>query len=121
MLHHEERLQNVDERLRKIFQEAGKTKDILIIYGHRGQEDQDQAYATGHSKFKFPDSDHNKTPSLAVDAAPLPLDWENSAAFSDLYDFLHEIAERLGLDISWGGHYATLKDLDHFYISLKSI
>ena len=121
MLKNEWRLQNVNERLRRIFQEAGKTRDILIIYGFRGKEEQDHAYATGHSKVKFPDSDHNKVPALAVDAAPMPLDWNNVEAFSDLYDFLLEIAKKLGVDLCWGGHFSTLKDFDHFYVRPKNI
>ncbi len=55
-----------------------KHYDFTVVCGHRGQEDQDKAYAQGFSKVKFPNSKHNSYPSLAVDLAP----WEGKIDWS---------------------------------------
>lgn len=52
--------------------------DNTIVCGHRGQEDQQEAYKNGYSQLQWPDSKHNKYPSEAVDAVPYEtnhLDW----------------------------------------------
>ncbi len=44
--------------------------DNTIVCGHRGEQEQNEAYANGYSKLKWPESKHNKIPSEAVDAVP---------------------------------------------------
>ena len=44
--------------------------DVSLIEGHRTQATQDRYFNTGASKVKWPNSKHNHTPSLAVDAWP---------------------------------------------------
>lgn len=84
--------------------------DITILCGFRGELDQNQAWANGKSKLRWPDSDHNKTPALAVDAAPYPTDWLDVLAFKLLRKYVRKVAVRLGInlkdDISW--------DLPHY-------
>lgn len=55
--------------------------DCTIVCGHREKADQDRAFAEKKSKLKYPNSKHNKIPSLAVDAAPYEhgmIDWNKS-------------------------------------------
>lgn len=47
--------------------------DITILVGHRNRVDQAQAFRQGRSTKQFPDSKHNTTPSVAVDASPFPI------------------------------------------------
>jgi len=47
-----------------------KWRDCTVAWGYRGESDQNEMYADGLSKCKFPDSKHNKDPSLAVDVYP---------------------------------------------------
>lgn len=44
--------------------------DNSVDYGHRGQALQDSLYSKGVSKVKYPNSKHNKKPSLAMDLIP---------------------------------------------------
>jgi peptidoglycan L-alanyl-D-glutamate endopeptidase CwlK len=58
--------------------EVIKYYDCSIVYGHRGEIAQNEAYAAGNSQLKWPNSKHNKFPSHAVDAAPYEktaIDW----------------------------------------------
>ena len=67
-------LHTCDERLVDLFREVVKHFDCTVIEGHRGKEKQNEAYNKGNSKIKFPNGKHNKSPSVAVDVAPYPID-----------------------------------------------
>lgn len=54
-------LETCHENLQKLFNEVIKHYDCSVICGHRGQQEQDQAFHDGRSKLKFPQSKHNKT------------------------------------------------------------
>lgn len=64
------RLDTCHADLQTILKRAIKVKDFSVICGHRSEEDQNEAFDKGFSKLKFPQSKHNKTPSLAVDIYP---------------------------------------------------
>ena len=66
----QERLQQLDPKLQAILVEALPYNDFTIAVGFRGKAAQDAAFAGGFSKLKWPDSKHNKQPSLAVDIFP---------------------------------------------------
>lgn len=72
-----DRLATCHEDLIIFCNELIKYYDFTVVCGHRGQEDQDKAYASGHSKVKYPNSKHNSYPSMAVDLAPWEgrIDW----------------------------------------------
>jgi hypothetical protein len=120
-----ERLRTCDPDLFDLFQRVVETFDVTIICGHRGEEDQDRAVAKGASKLAWPRSKHNKTPSLAVDVAPWPLDWNARDRFILLGGFVLGIAEEMGIDIRWGGDWndnrfmrdERLQDLVHFELT----
>ena len=71
------RLDSCHPLLKEIFEEAIKIMDISIMCGHRPELAQQQAFEAGLSKLQFPESKHNQEPSLAVDAAPYPIDWND--------------------------------------------
>lgn len=73
-----DRLSTCHEDLIIFCNEFIKYYDFTVVCGHRGQEEQDKAYAQGFSKVKFPNSKHNSYPSLAVDLAP----WEGKIDWS---------------------------------------
>lgn len=90
--------------LQRIAEAAIKEFDFVVICGHRNEKDQNKAFAEGHSKLKWPKSKHNKTPSLAFDACPYPIDWSKRARFLEMRAKLKEVAARLGIKvrfISW--------------------
>lgn len=75
-------------------------RDITVLCGQRGEAEQDAAFARGTSKLQWPKSKHNQTPSLAVDIAPYPIDWQDREAFLVLRGFVLARAAALGLKVS---------------------
>jgi peptidoglycan L-alanyl-D-glutamate endopeptidase CwlK len=118
------RLNTCDDRLVKLFEEVVKHFDCTIIEGHRGQKKQDEAYNKGNSKVKFPNGKHNKSPSVAVDVAPYPIDWRDRDRFHYFAGYVLGIASQMGIKIRWGGDWDmdtqtkdnSFDDLVHFEI-----
>lgn len=102
--------------------------DFSIIEGHRVREDQMRAYNDGKSKLKFPESKHNKVPSLAFDYM-LYINGEPNMKDTNSYymasGVFSGIAKNLGINIrlgaDWDGDFSTsdqnFNDLMH--IELK--
>ncbi len=115
--HSAQRLLTCDFRLQRLFGELIKQVDHSILCGWRGKEEQDLAFATGHSKLEWPDSNHNVNPSKAVDAGPWPLPVdpaEQVQAFEEFAVVVKELAARLGIKVRWGGDWAHFRDRSHW-------
>ena len=118
------RLHTCDGRLIELFNKVVKEFDCTVIEGHRGKDAQNEAYNKGNSKLKFPNGKHNKSPSVAVDVAPYPIDWEDRDRFHYFGGYVLGIAKSLGLNIRWGGDWNQdtqtkdnkFDDLVHFEI-----
>ena len=119
-----ERLATCHEDLIKVFNEVIKHVDCSIICGHRGEEDQNKAVATGHSHAIYPKGRHNKVPSIAVDVAPYPIDWEDTERFTLFAGFVLGIAKSMNINLIWGndwdGDFETkdtnFRDYPHFQL-----
>lgn len=80
-------------------------RDFSILEGHRGEAEQNKAYALGNSQKRWPQSMHNRTPSLAMDVAPYPIDWSGGRAnleFAFLMGIAFTCAADLGIRIRLG-------------------
>lgn len=116
------RLASCDTRLQLIMKEAIKITDFAVLEGYRTNEEQDTLRERGLTKIKGGDGKHNKFPSLAVDLAPWPIDWEDSLRFCFLAGIITALAYRLGIKIRWGGDWdgdgdlknQAFHDLGHF-------
>jgi peptidoglycan L-alanyl-D-glutamate endopeptidase CwlK len=124
-----DKLNTADHHLVILFTEVVKHRDCSVIWGFRGKADQDAAFASGASKKKWPDGEHNKTPSQAVDVAPC-INGKISSDSRECYAFAGFVlgfAAALGLAgrIRWGGDWdqdgsvtdQTFNDLWHFEIT----
>lgn len=122
-----EKLSQCDERLQLVLNEAIKYYDFTILEGHRGKELQNMYYEQGKSKLKYPKSKHNSFPSIAVDIAPYPIDWNDRERFYFMAGVVKGIANSMGIKLRWGGDWdqdhdfkdQTFFDLPHFEISTK--
>ena len=95
-------------RLQKALEEAIKIVDFKVLQGHRTQEEQDRLFREGRSKVRWPQGKHNTIPSLAVDVAPYPIDWDSKHAtkkFAFLAGVLTGIAHLHGVRLRWGGDW----------------
>ena len=108
-----ERLSTCDSRLQEIMNELIEFYDFSVLCGHRGKEAQEEAVAKGTRSLHWPNSKHNTVPSLAIDIAPYPIDWENIERFKYLGSLVFKIAVRKGITLRWG---ASWGDYPHFEI-----
>jgi peptidoglycan L-alanyl-D-glutamate endopeptidase CwlK len=98
--------------------------DFTVLCGRRGEEEQDEAYRTGRSNLKWPNSKHNAKPfefSEAVDIAPWHtarphIRWDAEREFCFLAGRIMQAADDLGVSLRWGGNWDQDQD---FYDSNK--
>ncbi|MCQ2410617.1 MAG: hypothetical protein MJ053_03780, partial [Elusimicrobiaceae bacterium] len=70
--------------LQTVCRELIKQYDFTVLEGYRDEQTQNKAFAQGTSRLCYPHSAHNKQPSLAVDIAPYPLDWDDIGRFREM-------------------------------------
>lgn len=102
-----DKLNTVDPRLVSVFDRALSlgVVDIRILEGHRNKETQDEMFFQKKSELEWPNSKHNKFPSLAVDALPLPFkkeDWINLGKFGMFSGFIIGVGYSMGVKIRSG-------------------
>lgn len=69
------KLLTCDVQLQALFNEVANYANCTIQTGHRPEWEQNEAYEKKTSTVRWPDSKHNKLPSLAVDVVPFPIVW----------------------------------------------
>jgi len=119
-------LKNVHPFLRRLMGHALRDINFTVIDGQRGQKEQNQFVEDGKSQLKYPKSKHNADPSLAVDIAPYPIDWQAHERFTFLAGFIWGAAEQLGIDIrlgmDWDGDGKLVShDEDESFLDLPHI
>ena len=123
------RLETVHPDLRRWLNRLILRFDFTIVCGHRGMEDQEEAFRNGKSKVHWPDSRHNYFLSLAVDLAPWDahrgvIDWDHPQRFILLAGMGLDLAMEMDLPITWGGDWDndtymrdhSFKDFPHFQL-----
>lgn len=106
-----EELNTCDPRLISLFKEAINFWNIIIINGRRGKEKQNKKYQKGLTKKKYPESKHNKKPSMAVDAAPYfanrkqPIPWKKPDILLHFAGKIIGLAKSRGIEIRYGGDW----------------
>ena len=96
------KLKDADHRLQKVLNDAIEMYDFTILETHRGKTTQNKYYKQGKSKLKYPESKHNCLPSLAVDIAPYPVDWEDTKRFYYLAGIIMSLADYHNVKLRWG-------------------
>jgi len=95
-----------------LFQAVIQGFDCAILCGHRGEAEQNSVFKYGKSKLPWPRSPHNRKPSMAVDAAPWPIDWHNLRRFYAFGGYVKGVAAVMGIRIRWGGDWDGDNDFD---------
>lgn len=112
------KLATCDPRLQVLLNWAIRVSpvDFAVISGYRGEAYQNELQEEGKSQLRYPNSKHNKQPSLAVDIVPYvnnAPDFERIELFWTVYGVIHALSEQMGVDIAWGGLW-SFKDYGHF-------
>lgn len=113
-----ERLRTCHDDLQLLCHAILEDMDITVLCGYRSEQEQNEAFAKGTSKLKFPKSKHNSYPSLAVDIAPYPVDWNNIEAFNKMCDIAEQKAEKMGIEIRLGRDF-SFRDYPHIELVQK--
>lgn len=110
-----QRLDGAHPLLQKLLVAARSKIAFTIMDSQRGRKAQEAAYKAGNSKATFGNSAHNYTPAVAVDLAPVPLDWSNRQSFIDLWNVIgyynpstkagKGLAKDMQIPIRWGGDW----------------
>ena len=114
--------------LQTLFYEVIRSFDCKVLTGYRNEADQEAAFQRGDTKLHYPFGKHNSNPSMAIDVAPYPINFNDIKRSYFFGGYVLGIAERLrsegkmSLGIRWGGdwnqnkdiHDQTFFDLNHF-------
>lgn len=102
-------LDTCSEPLQELFLKVAKTYPCQVIEGHRNKEKQDEAFAKGTSKLKWPFGNHNNFPSTACDVSPLDqygrIDWNDIKKICHFAGYVMGVADTLEIKIRWGGDF----------------
>jgi len=120
-----EKLDTCDEKLQAICELIIEHYDFTVLEGTRSKERQNELFRQGKSKLKGGQSRHNSLPSKAVDIAPYPIDWNDTARFYFLAGLVRQAAHDLGVRIRQGADWdgdgsfkdQSFHDLPHFELS----
>lgn len=121
----EARLQTCHPDIVAVCRELIKQHDFSVLEGHRGEKAQNAAYDAGNSHVRYPNSAHNKNPSLAVDIAPYPIDWNDLERFRELiyrFDAVAAVLRGRGeiqSHFEYGAFWPNFKDYPHIEIKEK--
>ena len=125
------KLETCDDRIQRVMNRAIEAFDFTIVWGHRGEAAQNEAFDKGNSKLKFPDSKHNGLPSKAIDVAPWvegQIPWNKVEYFYILAGHIMQAAKEECVTLRWGGDWGgdgtivkyddseVLNDVGHFEI-----
>lgn len=119
------KLEQLDPRLQRIVGKVRDMRDISIVTGHRGEEEQALMVKLKRSKVEWPNSKHNSMPALAVDVQPYPYNEESLREdLSYIAGLFVAFGKAEGITIRWGGDWDKdgetadndFDDLFHFEI-----
>ena len=116
------RLATCHPKLQELCEAVVQAYDCTVLTGHRTELQQREAYRLKRSKVQWPEGKHNSVPSLAVDLAPHPIDWDDTTRFYHFAGYVQGIAAAKDIPLRWGGDWdrdfdlrdQTFMDLCHF-------
>jgi peptidoglycan L-alanyl-D-glutamate endopeptidase CwlK len=109
------RLKECHPDLIKLILKVDEIYSVHVICGHRNEADQNKAFDEKKSQLKFPQSKHNKSPSLAVDIVPgngKVISWADLNAFEIMCLTVESMAEEYGIKIRLGRDFSFV-DFPH--------
>ena len=133
-----DKLATAHPKLQLIMNEAIKVTDFTVLYGNRSVEEQFELFKKGRElqsdgtwkkvgstvtnlDGKTKKSNHNYSPSHAVDIAPYPIDWNDIGRFKALAEVVKKCAKNLNIKIVYGGDWVSFKDYPHFELDKSEI
>lgn len=110
-----QRLKECHPDLQRLMNEVIKIVDITIITGYRSNKEQNEKYKQGLSNAKAGQSKHNVFPSLAVDIAPYPINFNDIERFKQVAKVIMDKAKEMDISLIYGGEFKSFHgDFGHF-------
>ncbi|UXQ89160.1 M15 family metallopeptidase [Synechococcus phage MinM1] len=110
-----DRLRGVHPDLVRVVIRARSMEPLFVIEGLRTPERQRELVARGASRTQ--NSRH--LTGHAVDLGPVPLDWDDKAAFRRLAGAMKRAADDEGVALVWGGDWRSFYDGPHFELDRR--
>lgn len=126
-----EKLATCHPDIQKVMHEAIKYTDFSVLYGTRSVAEQFELFKKGRKLVNGKwvkvgatvtnldgvnkKSNHNHSPSLAIDIAPYPISWSDIAGFKNLSKIVKKAAITVGVDLQWGGDW-KMRDYPHYEV-----
>lgn len=109
-----QRLKECHPDIQRVFFEVIKHFDCTITCGHRGKEQQNALLISNppRTQVRWPESKHNSVPSLAVDAAAYPVDYDDRERQTLFAGFVLGVAKMMGVTLRWGGDWDQDTEVD---------
>ncbi len=115
-------LETCHPKIIRVMHEVIQWENFSVIWGQRGESAQNRLAEDGRSQKHWPNSQHNRIPSYAIDVAPWPIDWTDNGRFMLLAGVIRYEARRQGIVLRWGGDWNQdgfttdnkFNDLGHF-------
>lgn len=102
--------------LQKILEGIIKIFDISVMKGTRGEEEQNRDYDNGATTLRYPDSNHNESPSNAVDCVPYPIRWNILSRFYRMMALAFREANKIKAMIRSGGDWRRDGTLNNYIV-----
>jgi len=83
----------------------------------RGRAEQEQAYRNKTSRAHFGQSAHNYKPAVALDIYVKPVQFAKWAPYQMFAKEFLSSAAKVGVSLTWGGSWTSIKDGPHFELS----
>lgn len=110
----EEKLKGVHPSLAQLLRRVVAEFDMVVLSGVRTKEEQQELFNKGASKTL--NSKHlvqvHTGYGHAVDVAPYPIDWNNTAPYYYMAGRIQQLAMDQGLKIRWGGDWDMDREFD---------
>lgn len=113
------RLRNADAHLQTLFGFVSShySFPFVILETNRDKKAQEAAFREGKSHAHFGLSPHNYLPSLGLDAAPYPVNWDDIDGFKRFHDLVQAASVVVNVPIVWGGTFTNLVDMPHYELA----
>ena len=102
------RLESCHSDLQRLMNEVIKHVDITVLEGYRSTDKQAEMFRQGKSKLDGSPgkmSNHNYSPSRAVDVAPWPIDGQDRERFIACAYYIKATADQLGIKVRLGADW----------------
>jgi len=105
------KLSTCHKDLQTLLLEVVREFDCRVTCGHRDKATQNELHSQNRTQVRWPKSRHNSSPSMAVDVAPYPIDWQDRERFHYFAGYVLGTADRLqqigaiSHRVRWGGDW----------------